>query len=220
MKCSLTIDAFVPPSGGAVNVKKLITADATTDRVSKKIHKMIRADAFAKNSQDRWEFEKKWFSGRTCSLLRDLRSAVEDEVLKPYRESVRTAEDATAMIELARTASGLPLEAKVPDLPTGAPATLTQLNELFSIYSVSVEAMNAGMATPAPRAGKARSARIKWNRAAKKTELPKRVKQLVAQSRALRTASGDIERLGETLKSDAEADEMVARYLAKAAAGQ
>ncbi|MEE8106489.1 MAG: hypothetical protein V3T86_13210 [Planctomycetota bacterium] len=204
-------------SGGAVNVKKLITADATTNRVAKRLHKLIRADAFAKNTENRWEFENKWFSGRTCALLRDLQAAVEDGAIKPYREAVRTAEATTEMIALARTASAKALEAKVPALPAGAPQTLTALNELFSVYSVSVEEMTAGLATPAPAAGKSRSARIKWNRTASKTDLPKRVRQLVAQSKALRTAGGNIERLGETLKSDAEADAVVARFLTQAA---
>jgi len=203
-----------------VAVVKLIKADATTDRETRKLEKLIDSDGLEKNVEGLFESGGAWYVEKSHRALRQLTAAVDGvKELKEIRTAARETRAALAEIRLG---SGLPLE---PGAPRPVPRDDIEKNpiyksdaELYRVLGTDPAAVRKALQTNGDGA-RARSARLRWN--AKGNDSPRA--QLAAAVQGIPTTAENLTRtaiaIGHAagnLAGDAEATRKGDALLAKA----
>jgi hypothetical protein len=203
--------------GGKNGVIKILQA-ATTDKKSQRLLKLIQDGGFEKNAEGMFEFDKGWYGETSHRALRKLRDAVEG--VKLLREVRDIAHATDAALGLVRLGSGMAVPAgavkPVPkdDVPVMEPNPVYVHDvELYRAFGALAKDIQAALGSADPGAGKARSARLRWNKEIGASNLGERVASIPEKAQALLDASTEIMRSTRDLGDDAGAKDALDVYL-------
>jgi len=210
-------------TGGRAAVLRAFQGDSSTgNKRAQQLLDRVRAHEFENNAQGRYRFDNGWYRAESHHALLNLAAAVEKmKALRRIRDTAGAAREALAD---ARLGSGLALEyppAKlVPqdEVPIVSPNPVYQHDaDLDRVFGLPSEDLRAALSTPDPGPGRARPARLRWNRDVTSSSLADDVDAVPEQAEGLRAVAVDIERSARSLASDPVAAKQLAGYLAKAA---
>lgn len=212
----------VMESAGRAGVAKLFEQEGITSKEAKRIHELIKEGGFGKNAEGLYEFEGAYFPDTAHRALTSLRDAVDRaKVLRLVRDA---AKQAAAALELARTGSGHaipPAPARpVPndDAPVVSPNPV-YVNDaaLYRVFGVKPADVEAALGTPAGGAGKARSARLRWNNEVPSSNAAENVRAVPDRIQELRDVASTIERATRDLRDHKDAQKKLNEYAGRAA---
>ena len=215
------IDAM--EEGGAATVKSYISADATGNRgAASRLHKLLKAGAFARNAEGRFLFGGSWYESRAHRALTELAEAV-DTRLKVLRGIRDWARDARAALDEARTGSGKPLAIPTPkgkvqdDVPIVDPNPIyLHDKDLYAVFGVAANDVEAALSTADP-GGRATSARLRWNQNIATGNLSAGVHDIPEQAQELTSIAAQIGASAKTLSALPEAADALSKLLARGA---
>ncbi len=202
---------------GSGPLKQAILGEATTNPQYKRFNRLMANGTFQKNVDNLWEFDEKWYAPAVCRDLQDLKHAVNDLAVKSLREVRDAAKGLSVAIEEARIGSQKPLTLPPTKLPDGALPPTEVAGRQFAVFGLPAKELRAALKTKDTGGGKARSARLRWNRDVVKSPLGSELEQIGQHSAALREAAVEIPRLEKALASLPKAKERLAYYLKRAA---
>lgn len=207
--------------GGRNGIEKFLQGEPG-NKTAQRLLGIIREKGFEKNAEGLFEFEGDWFRDSSHRALVRLRDAVEG--VKAMREAREIAVAARAAVELARTGSGMavPFAATKPvpkdDVSIVDPNPVYVHDvELYRVFGVKAADIDKALATAAPGAGKALTARLRWNKEVAPSNLGERVASIPERAAALLRVSTDVLRSTRALADDKEAAKKLASYLDTAA---
>ena len=205
---------------GQTAVLTRIKADASSgDREALALQKLIEDGVLERNTKDEFKFARGWYSSSEHRALSGLEKSVESlKTVRRVREIARETAGALGQIALGGGAVIELPEAKASD--GFGPSTAADA-ESFRVFGVSTAAVEALLQSPVPPAGRARSARLRWNQSRGDTALADEVASLPLKADELRAAAAQLQAYGQTLGGKAKdaVDRLVKTGLAHAAAG-
>jgi hypothetical protein len=207
--------------GGRNGIIKFLQG-APGNKTAQRLLGIIRNDGFEKNAKGLFEFDGDWFKDSSHRALVRLREAVEG--VKALREVREIAGAARAAVEMARTGSGMavpfagakPVPKDDVSIVDPNPVYVHDV-DLYRVFGVKADDVEKALATPDPGAGKARSARLRWNQEVAPSNVGARVASIPERAEALLRVSTDVLRSTRELADDADAAEKLAAYLDTAA---
>jgi hypothetical protein len=207
--------------GGRNGIIKFLQG-APGNKTAQRLLGIIKDEGFEKNAKGLFEFEGDWYRDSSHRALVRLREAVEG--VKALREVREIAVSARAAVELARAGSGMavPLAAAKPvpkdDVSIVDPNPVYVHDvELYRVFGVKGGDVEKALATPDPGAGKARTARLRWNKDIAPSNVGERVASIPERAAALLRVSTDVLRSTRELADDKDAAKKLASYLDTAA---
>lgn len=208
--------------GGRNGVIKLLQA-SPADKTAQRLMALIRDKGFEKNTQGLFEFEGKWYRDTSHGALLRLSRAVDG--VKALREIREIAVATRRAVELLRAGSGRPVPGAAAKPVPKDDVTIVDPNpvyvydiELYRVFGVNANDVTQALGTPDPGAGKARTARLRWDQEVAPTNLGERVASIPERAEALRRVATDVIRSTRELADDKDAADKLASFLKTAAA--
>ncbi|MCZ6787384.1 MAG: hypothetical protein O7E54_09495 [Planctomycetota bacterium] len=202
---------------GSGPLKETILGEATTNPQYKRFNRLMGKGTFGKNVDNLWDFDGKWYEPATCRDLQALRHTVDDLIAGSMRDVRDAAKELAAAIEEARIGSQKPLTLPPTKLPDGALPPTEVAARQFAPFGLPAKELRAALQTKDTGGGKARSARLRWDRDVVKSPLGSNLEKIAKHSAALREAAVDVPRLERALAERPKAKQRVAFYLKRAA---
>jgi len=204
---------------GRTPVLKRVAADAATASGAglRRLREMADKGELEKIAGGRYPFEGEWFVSNLHRELTELAAAVEelDSMAKPRRVA-RAAHEAVA---LARTGSLGKVEigevASRPERPAEIPVPANDA-ELFRVLGTDRDALAAALETPSQPAGKARTARLRWNKTVATGTLAEDLRELPVWIRSLERHGRTIRRSYMAVRDDPDAKKRADHHIGKA----
>ncbi len=197
---------------GETAVLKHLAADASSgDKMAQTLQALIKDDVFKNNADGKYKFNDAWFTDTEHRALSGLDAAISElKELRTIRITARETADAIAAIGVG---SGMTIELPPAKTNGGVGPTATLDAEAYRVFSVSTDAIKAALDTPVPPAGRAKTARIRWNKSRAASSLGKDVAALPERADALSSAAASIQAYGQTLRSQTATATAVAALL-------
>jgi len=223
-KIATEIEETLEDAGRGTVIKRVLADASAGRRGARQCLQLLEDDVFARNAEGLFAFDTGFFRQAVHGAFVRLAAIVDGELklLRSFRETARHARKAISEAQIASGGElGIPPAAYVAK----DPSPIVEPNpvyahdtELYRVFGVKPADLEAALGSQAPGGGRAKSARLRWNKNIAGSTLSANAQSLPEDAESLKRAAIEFQGLTATIASSPEAGDVLDFYMKKASA--